>query len=55
MNEKTAQLTQTGRVALGVGGVGEACLNTQAGDIMQFIHSQTEYWHSDFSQFDECP
>lgn len=31
------QLTQTGSVALGVGCVGEACLNLQARDMTQFI------------------
>lgn len=43
-----AQLTQTGSIALGVGCVGEACLDIQAGDIMQFIDSQTQYRHSAF-------
>lgn len=32
-----AQHTQSGIVALGVGSVGEACLNTQAGDTVKFI------------------
>lgn len=32
------QLTQFGSVALGVGSVGEACLNIQAGDTVFFNH-----------------
>lgn len=39
MNKKMLHLTQTGSVALGVGCVGEACLNLQASDMMQFIET----------------
>lgn len=42
IEKNMAQLTQFGSVALGAGSVGEACLNVQAVDTMQFIHNQTQ-------------